>query len=68
MAISINQLLTLSVSGLSFVGADIPGFNGKPSEEVYTLFYQLGVFYPFMRAHGHIEAYRREPFRQLKVV
>ena len=50
------------------MGADIPGFHGKPNDETYILFYQLGIFYPFMRAHGHIEAYRREPYRQLKIV
>jgi alpha 1,3-glucosidase len=66
--ICVNQLLTLSISGLHFVGADIPGFHGKPSEETYILFYQLGAFFPFMRAHGHVEALRREPFRQLRLV
>ncbi len=39
LSISINQLLSLSVSGISFVGADIPGFYGKPTDELYILFY-----------------------------
>jgi len=55
--------LSLSISGLAFVGADIPGFYGRPSEEIYVLFYQLGIFFPFMRAHGHIEFLKREPYR-----
>lgn len=37
--ISISQLLSLSIAGLPFVGADIPGFYGKPTDELYILFY-----------------------------
>ena len=28
MRVSINQLMSLGISGVSFVGADIPGFYG----------------------------------------
>ena len=56
------MLLNLGLGGMPFVGADIPGFAGNPSEELYVLFYQLGVFYPFFRAHGHIDYKNREPF------
>lgn len=68
LALSINQLLSLSISGIAFVGADIPGFYGRPTDELYILFYQLGVFFPFTRAHSHIDAFKREPFRQVKIV
>jgi alpha-glucosidase (family GH31 glycosyl hydrolase) len=39
LSISINQILSLSIAGIHFVGADIPGFYGKPSDELYILFY-----------------------------
>ncbi len=60
--ISFNQLLSFGIAGIPFVGADIPGFAGNASDEIFVKFYQLGTFFPFMRAHGHNEAVRREPY------
>jgi alpha-glucosidase (family GH31 glycosyl hydrolase) len=54
--VSFNQLLTLSLSGIHFVGADIPGFYGNATDEIFVKFYQLGTFFPFMRAHSHKES------------
>ena len=51
---SVNNLLSLGVSGIVFGGCDIPGFYGNPSDDLFVQFYQLGVFYPFMRAHNNI--------------
>ncbi|CDW88484.1 neutral alpha-glucosidase ab [Stylonychia lemnae] len=64
LSVSINQMMTLGLTGISFVGADIPGFHGRPSDELFCLFYQLGSFYPFMRAHGHLDMKGREPYLQ----
>ena len=50
------------------MGADIPGFAGNPTEELYILFYQLGVFYPFFRGHCHIDFTNREPYVQSPMV
>jgi len=57
-------LLQLAVSGYAFGGADIPGFNGDVSDELFVTFYQVGAFYPFMRAHCHIDYPNREPWLQ----
>lgn len=64
LSTSINQILTLGVTGIPFTGADIPGFYGQPTEELFILFYQLGTFFPFMRAHGHLDFNHREPYLQ----
>jgi alpha-glucosidase (family GH31 glycosyl hydrolase) len=48
--------LSLGIAGIPFVGADIPGFSGIANDEIFVLFYQLGTFFPFMRAHGHKDA------------
>jgi mannosyl-oligosaccharide alpha-1,3-glucosidase len=70
---SVNMLLSLGVSGIVFGGCDIPGFYGEPSDDLFIQFYQLGVFYPFMRAHNNIPRdtiaesdnfSRREPWLQ----
>jgi len=61
---SMNQLLNLGLSGLNYGGSDIPGFFGSPSDDVFVQFYQLGMFYPFFRAHCTIEYQKREPWLQ----
>jgi alpha-glucosidase (family GH31 glycosyl hydrolase) len=44
------------------VGIDIGGFYGSPPPELLIAFYQLGVWYPLMRAHNHHESSWREPW------
>jgi len=61
---SVIQLLQMAISGFSFGGADVPGFYGGPEVDLYIMFYQLGAWYPFFRAHSHIENTLREPWIQ----
>ena len=56
------QLLTLGITGLQFVGADVGGFFDNPSTELLVRFYQTGAFYPFFRGHAEIQTKRREPW------
>eukprot|EP01007_Sphenomonas_quadrangularis_P000455 NODE_12_length_2886_cov_80.128305_g9_i0.p1 GENE.NODE_12_length_2886_cov_80.128305_g9_i0~~NODE_12_length_2886_cov_80.128305_g9_i0.p1 ORF type:complete len:602 (-),score=201.67 NODE_12_length_2886_cov_80.128305_g9_i0:281-2086(-) len=62
LAISVPMLLGMSLAGLPFVGADVGGFFGNPETELLVRWYQLGAFYPFFRAHAHLETARREPW------
>ena len=62
LRVSIPMCLSLGVSGLTFSGADVGGFFGNPDVELLTRWYQLGIFYPFFRAHAHIDTKRREPW------
>ncbi|CDW76776.1 neutral alpha-glucosidase ab [Stylonychia lemnae] len=62
--VSISQVMTLNLAGLQFVGPDVPGFYGNPTDDLFIMFYQLGSWYPFFRAHGHLEAKYREPYNQ----
>ena len=62
--LSINMLLTLGVSGVVFGGTDVPGFFGVPVDDLWVQFYQLGVFYPFFRAHADKCCTVREPWLQ----
>lgn len=61
---SLPMILSLGVSGYPFAGADVGGFFGNPSKELLTRWYQAGAFYPFFRAHAHIDTRRREPYLQ----
>lgn len=59
---SIPTILTMGVSGMPFAGSDVGGFFGNPSKELLTRWYQTGMWYPFFRAHAHIDSRRREPW------
>jgi len=56
------MLMAQGIAGMPFAGADVGGFFGNPSKELLTRWYQAGAFYPFFRAHAHIDAKRREPY------
>lgn len=62
LTMALTMCLNLSVSGQPFVGADIGGFIGMPSPELFARWLQLGVFTPLMRAHSVINAPNKEPW------
>lgn len=59
---SIPMVLAQNIAGYPFAGADVGGFFGNPTPELLTRWYQAGIFYPFFRAHAHIDTRRREPY------
>ncbi|GJP38512.1 hypothetical protein CLOM_g1878 [Closterium sp. NIES-68] len=62
LRVSIPMLLSLGLAGMGFSGADVGGFFGNPNAELLLRWYQMGVFYPFFRAHAHLDTKRREPW------
>lgn len=62
LAASVPMVLTANVVGMPFAGADVGGFFGNPSKELLVRWYQTGLWYPFFRAHAHIDSMRREPW------
>ncbi|EEH42703.1 glucan 1,3-alpha-glucosidase ROT2 [Paracoccidioides brasiliensis Pb18] len=62
LAASLPMILNNGIAGFPFAGADVGGFFGNPSKELLTRWYQTGIFYPFFRAHAHIDTRRREPY------
>lgn len=59
---SLPMVLQMGISGYPFAGADVAGFFGNPGKELLVRWYQAGAFYPFFRAHAHIDTRRREPY------
>ena len=49
LAAATPMLLSLSVAGIPFVGADVGGFFGNPSTDLLVRWYQAAIFHPFMR-------------------
>ncbi|XP_039597410.1 neutral alpha-glucosidase C isoform X1 [Polypterus senegalus] len=62
LQISIPMLLALSITGISFCGADIGGFVQDPEPELLIRWYQAGALQPFFRGHSSIQTKRREPW------
>lgn len=59
---SIRMILTLNIAGFPFAGSDVGGFFQNPDKKLLTRWYQTGIWYPFFRAHSHIDSRRREPY------
>lgn len=62
LEISLPMVLTSNIVNMPFAGADVGGFFGNPSKELLVRWYQTGIWYPFFRAHAHIDSRRREPW------
>lgn len=62
LALTIPMLLNLSVSGVPFVGADVGGFNDRPTPELYTRWLEAAVLTPFLRSHSVGWAGNKEPW------
>jgi alpha-glucosidase len=62
LALSIPMLTNLSVSGVSFVGCDVGGFNDRPSGELYARWLQAAALTPFLRSHSVGWAGNKEPW------
>ena len=62
LAASTPMLLSLSVAGIPFVGADVGGFFGNPDPALLVRWYQAAAFHPFLRAHAEFKTKRREPW------
>lgn len=52
LRLATQMVLNLGVSGISFVGADVGGFNGSPAPALLTRWVELAAFSPFCRDHA----------------
>ncbi|MGA1524395.1 MAG: TIM-barrel domain-containing protein, partial [Planctomycetota bacterium] len=59
---SIVTLLSMSVSGLPFVGSDVGGFVGEPSTELFPRWRQARALSPFLRIHTDLDTRDQEPW------
>jgi alpha 1,3-glucosidase len=62
LAMSLPMVLNQGIAGFPFAGADVGGFFGNPDKDLLVRWYQTGIWYPFFRAHAHIDTRRREPY------
>lgn len=62
LKITVPMLLSLSVSGMPNVGADVGGFFNNPEEDLIVRWTQAGAFQPFFRNHAHHDTRHREAY------
>ncbi|OHT12203.1 glycosyl hydrolase [Tritrichomonas foetus] len=63
LRVSLPMILSLGLSGMPYVGADVGGFFDSPEQALLTRWYQVGAWlYPFFRCHSHHDTQRREPY------
>jgi alpha-glucosidase len=62
LEMSLPMLCNLGLSGVAFVGADIGGFAGNATAELFARWMQVGMLYPLMRAHSALTSTRHEPW------
>ncbi|PKN86051.1 MAG: alpha-glucosidase [Chloroflexi bacterium HGW-Chloroflexi-8] len=51
LELSVRQLINMGLSNVPFVGADIGGFFGNATPELFARWMQIGALYPFSRGH-----------------
>ena len=59
---SISGLFNFNIFGIPFSGADICGFIRNATKEICLRWYNLGIFYPFMRNHNTRRAKDQYPW------
>ncbi len=52
----------LGLSGVPFVGADVGGYIGDGTKELFKRWIEVGAFYPYMRNHKEFFATANEPW------
>ncbi len=62
LRISVRELMTMGLSGLTFAGADIGGFAGAPTGQLYTRWLEAGIFYPYCRTHTTYGSPSQDPW------
>lgn len=62
LEMSLPMLCNMGLSGVPFVGADIGGFAGNATAELFARWMQVGMLYPLMRAHSSMTTAQHEPW------
>jgi alpha-glucosidase len=62
LEMSLSMLCNLGLSGVAFVGADIGGFAGNATAELFARWMQVGMLYPLMRSHSAMSTAQHEPW------
>lgn len=62
LRMNVSMAMNIGISGMPYVGADIGGYTGAPTPELFVRWIQLGTFMPFMRDHTEAGTPMQEPY------
>lgn len=62
LKLMVPMLLNLGLSGFAYAGADVPGFNGNPTPQLATRWFEIAAFTPIFRGHSAKGTARKEPW------
>jgi alpha-glucosidase len=62
LMMAVRMVNSMGVSGVSFTGADVGGFIGTPTNELFARWMSVGAYTPFFRNHTEIASRRKEPW------
>jgi alpha-glucosidase len=62
MFTAVRLVNSIGLSGISFCGADVGGFMGTPSPELFVRWMSIGCYTPFFRNHSAINTKAHEPW------
>ncbi len=62
LALSVRMTLGMGLSGIPFNGADVGGFEGIATPELYARWIQAAAFSPLLRTHAHHDSPSQEPW------
>ncbi len=62
LLLGVRLVNSLGISGVSFAGVDVGGFNADATSALYARWITVGAFTPFFRAHKMINQKESEPW------
>lgn len=62
LKVSIANVLSMQIFGVTYSGADVCGFNGDTTEELCARWLSIGSMYSFARSHNAIGQIDQEPY------
>lgn len=62
LRLCIPQILTMSISGAMFNGADVGGFGSDSTKELVIRWAEANVLMPFFRNHSNLNSKAQEPY------
>ncbi|WP_449462631.1 alpha-glucosidase MalA [Tardisphaera miroshnichenkoae] len=62
VALQLSLILSLSISGIPFVGCDLGGFVGRSNPSLVLKYYRAALFFPLYRNHKEKTGNDQEPF------
>jgi alpha-glucosidase len=62
MFLAVRLVNSTGLSGIAFCGADVGGFHGTPSQDLFVRWMSVGCYTPFFRNHTAVNTNDQEPW------